>query len=53
VKYAWDLELLVGSILVVIVSHVTLLALSIVFRCDSRSANPVLMTNSFFITMSS
>jgi hypothetical protein len=40
--------LLVGSILLVIVSHLTLLVLSVVFRYDFRLPNSVPRANNFF-----
>jgi hypothetical protein len=51
VKCAWGLELSIGSILVVIVSYVTLLASIVIFDCDSRLPNMVPRANSFSIAM--
>jgi hypothetical protein len=50
VKCVWGLELSVGSILIAGVSHITLLASIVFFRCDFVP-NLVLMTNNFTITM--
>jgi hypothetical protein len=51
VKYARGLELFCDSILIVIVSHVTLLGSIVFFHCDSRLPNPVLRVNRFSIAI--
>jgi hypothetical protein len=51
VKCASSLDMLLGSILIVIVSHVILFTLSVAFRYDFRLPNPVLRVNSLPIAM--
>jgi hypothetical protein len=51
VKCVSGFELLVGSILVTIVLHMTLLASIVIFHCDFRLPNPVSRANSFSIAM--
>jgi hypothetical protein len=51
VKCVREVELFCGLILIVIVSHVTLLASVAVFHCVSVVPNPVLRASSFLIAM--